>query len=123
MSAKQRIDELDMGLTSSSELQEYVKRVRDLCRDMYMELEFAAEVLQANLSTIPAVDSNGQKMGRIASRRRAKKVANCLRRAGEAQKYCGAQAVKTWAMFARSFAPEIDAARGKTAVPKFKVAS
>jgi uncharacterized protein YigA (DUF484 family) len=123
MSARSRIDELDMGLTSASELQEYIKRVRDLTRDLFMELEFAAEVLQQNLSTIPAVDSNGQQMGRIASRRRAKKVANCLRRAGESQKYCGGQAVKTWAMFVQSFAPEIEAERRKHPVkPGFKVA-
>lgn len=124
MSGKSRIDELDTGLASSSELQEYISRVRDLCRDLYIELEFGAEVLQQNLSTLVAQDARGQQVGRIASRRRAKKVAHCLRRAAEAQKYSGGQAVKTWSMFVTNFAEEIEQARGRRPVkaPTFKVA-
>lgn len=122
MKAGSRIDELDMGLNSSSDLREYVKRVRDLSRDFYMELEFAAQVLQQNLSTVPAVDPRGGHLGRFASRRRARKVAACLKRAAEAQKYAGGQAAKTWAMFVAHFAPEIDAARTwKPAKPAFSV--
>jgi hypothetical protein len=118
-----RLDELDSPLNTSTELHDYVKKVRDLCRDFYMELEFAATELQQNLATLPVAESSGGAIfGGITSRIRARQVAACLRRAGEAQKYSGGQAVKAWAMFKRVFAPEIDAANGKNGKkPAFNV--
>lgn len=119
-----RLDELDTPLTSSSELHDYILKVRNLCRDFYMELDFAATELQQNLATLPvAENSGGAIFGGFTSRIRARQVAACLRRASEAQKYSGGQAVKAWVMFKRVFAPEIDAAQGKKGKkPAFNVA-
>lgn len=115
-----RIDELDSPLNTAGELEKYCKKLRDLERDFYMELEFAAQVLEQNLATLPTVDNVGV-LGGAASKVRAKLVANNLRRAAEAHKYSGGQAVKTWRAFVKAFAPEIDAARGKTKKPTFDV--
>src|SRR5699024_8352891 len=116
-----RMDELgDTNLASSSELEAYINRVRELSRDLYMELEFGAELLQKNLSTLPVAESKGGVTGKVSSKVRAKKVADALRRAAEANKYAGGQATKTWSLFAKSFAPEIEQARNKKA-PGFKV--
>lgn len=118
-----RIDELDSSLSSASELEQYVKKVRELYRDLYLELEFAAEILQQNLATLPTVNADGEDrvgvFGSVQSRVRAKRVADNLRRAAEASKYSGAQAVKTWREFVKTFAPELDAARAKAKKPKF----
>lgn len=108
-----RMDELESNLSSSTELENYVNRVRALCRDLYMELEFGSELLQKNLSTLPVADSGKGPVGKISSKLRAKKVADNLRRAAEAHKYAGGQATKTWTMFVKSFAPEIEQARNK----------
>ncbi|MGH3097924.1 MAG: hypothetical protein ACRDMV_18230 [Streptosporangiales bacterium] len=122
MSSK-RIDELDSSLNTTTELEKYTKRVRDLCRDLYMELEYGAEILQQNLATLPVAGGSSSGMfGSVNSRARAKKVADTLRRAAEAQKYAGGLSVKTWRLFVQSFAPEIDAARQKNPKqPAFKV--
>jgi hypothetical protein len=107
-----RIEELDSPLNTATELEKYTKKLRDLYHDLYVELEFAAQVLQENLATLPVADSkvNGP-MGAANSRIRARRVANQLRRAAEASKYSGGQSVKVWREFVRAFAPEIDAAR------------
>jgi hypothetical protein len=120
-----RLDELNISLNSSSALETYIKKLRDAERDFYIEISFAAEELQGNLSTLPVVGSGGGGLlGKTKSRIRAKKVANNLRRAAEAHRHAGGMAVKTWVMFVRDFAPEIDAALGRTSgkKPGFKVA-
>jgi hypothetical protein len=118
-----RIDELDSPLNTATELERYLKKVRDLYRDLYIELEWAAQILQENLSTLPVVGSDGERrtgaLGSVNSRVRAKLVADNLRRAAEASKYSGGQAVKTWRQFVKTFAPEIDAARTRAKKPKF----
>lgn len=118
-----RIDELNSPLNTASELEGYLKKVKDLYRDLYMELTFAAEVLQQNLATLPVIDSraNGGILGGANSRLRARRVANQLRKAAEASKYAGGQSVKTWREFTRAFAPEIDAKRAGSKRPKFEV--
>lgn len=116
-----RLDELDSPLNSSQELREYVKRVKDLCRDLYMELEYGAEILQKNLGTLPTATGGHGLIGAVSSRVRARQVAASIRRGAEAQKYCGGQAVKAWTMFVRQYAPEIEAASGKSKRPAFKV--
>lgn len=117
-----RIDELDSPLNTATELEKYTRRLRDLFHDLYVELEFGAQVLQENLSTLPVADSKfGGAAGAANSRMRAKRVANQLRKAAEAAKYSGGQSVKTWREFVRTFAPEIDAARNPGKKPTFKV--
>lgn len=123
-----RMDELDSPLNTASELEAYIKRLQDLYRDLYLELEWGAEILQQNLSTLPVADPTARKfnygvMSTTNSRVRAKQVADNLRRAAEASRYSGGQAVKTWRSFVKAFAPEIDAARaqGPHKRPKFKV--
>lgn len=119
-----RIDELNIALNSSSALETYVKKLREIERDLYMELAFAADQLQANLSTLPVANASyGGVLGGTQSKLRARKVANNLRRASEAHRAAGGMVVKTWAQFVRDFAPEIDAAFGKSGKkPTFKVA-
>lgn len=117
-----RIDDLDSPLNTASELEKYTKKLRDLYHDLYVELEFGAQVLQENLSTLPVAQSKfGGSVGAANSRMRAKRVANQLRKAAEATKYSGGQSVKTWREFIRIFAPEIDAARNPGKKPDFKV--
>ena len=121
MTSSRRIDELESPLNTATELEKYCKKIQDLFKDLYMELGWGAEILQRNLSTIPVADSkyNGGVLGSTVSKIRARRVANNIRRASEASKYAGAQAVKTWREFTKSFAPEIEAVRRKTAQPKF----
>jgi hypothetical protein len=124
MAKARRIDELDSPLHTATELEAYLKRVQDLYKDLYMELSWGAEVLQKNLSTIPVADSKhqGGVRGSTVSKIRARKVANHLKRASEASKYAGGEAVKTWREFTRSFAPEIEAIRQKRQTrPSFRV--
>ena len=123
MSLGDRIKELDSPLNSSQELGRYLRKLRDLCRDVYLEISFAADELQENLSTLPVADSryNSGVMGSANSKLRARKVAGCLRRGAEAQKYVGTQAVRTWREFTRAFAPEIEARRRGTQRRGFKV--
>lgn len=117
-----RLDELDSPLNTASELENFCKKLRDLERDFYMELAFAAEQLQQNLATLPVAGSSGGMFGAANSRVRAKMVADSLRRAAEAHKYSGGQAVKVWRQFVKVYAPEIDAARNKNSKrPTFKV--
>jgi hypothetical protein len=124
-SANRRIDELDSPLNTSTELEKYLSNLQRLCKDLYVELQFGAELLQQNLATLPVADAryNGGMVGSATSRIRAKRVANNLRRAAEAAKFGGGQAVKTWREFTRAFAPEIEQRRrmGTASNPQFKV--
>lgn len=123
MSGKSRIDELDSPLNTSTELERYLKKIQDLYKDLYMELGWGAEMLQRNLATLPVTGAKGGPLGAATSRIRARRVANNLKRAAEASKYAGGQAVKTWREFTKSFAPEIEASRQRSVrkQPNFKV--
>lgn len=100
-----RINELASPLDSAKALNTYVTKVRELHRDLYMELSFAAETLQQNLATITIPGENGKNRSRAYSRIQARRVSNCLRRAADSQKYAGGQAVKCWREFTKTFAP------------------
>lgn len=120
-----RIDELESDLNTASKLEAYLKKVKELYKDLYLELNFAAEELQENLATLPVMDSklpNGGVVGSANSKVRAKLVADCLRRIAESSMYCGGEAVKTWRQFTKAFAPEIEATRRKNPPkPRFRV--
>ena len=110
------IDQLDSDLNTSQELEKYLKKVRDISRDMFMELAFAADILQANLSTLPVAANISPNTAALVgsgnhSKIRARKVARRLRKAAAAQKNVGVEAVRTWREFTRSFAPEIESRR------------
>lgn len=112
----ERFDELESDLNTSSALEEYLNKLKGLFKELYLELNFAAEELQANLSTLPVQDSrlaNGGVVGSANSKVRAKLVADNLRRMAESCMYSGANAVKTWQQFVKTFAPEIDTMRKK----------
>jgi hypothetical protein len=119
-----RIDDLDSPLNTASELEGYLKKIRDLYKELYLEVSFAAELLQQNLATLPVANSRmtGGVAGSANSRVRAKLVADNLRRIAESNMYCGGQAVKTWRQFTKTFAPEIEATRMKNPKqPQFRV--
>lgn len=107
-------------LNSSSALREYTRLARDIQKELYLELEFAASVLRPALETIPAAVNSRGVPANVNSKMRAKQVADCLRRAAEANKHAAAMNAKAWAMFIRNFAPELEQAKNK-AKPQFKV--
>jgi hypothetical protein len=117
-----RMEELDSPLNTLSEVEGYLKKAREHERDMYIEFNMAAEVLTQNLATLPVANSRlGGPFSGMNSRIRARMVARNLLQAAEAHRFAAGRAVKTWRDLLKAFAPEIDAARRKTARPKFDV--
>lgn len=116
-SAAKLIDELgDAEITSSSELREFGKSLRDFCRDLAWTLDYQADWIEAQLATLPVVDS---KFGRLSSRVRAKSVAWCFRAGADAIQHAGKLGLKSWALFVKYYAPELSMASKKK--PKFKI--
>jgi hypothetical protein len=93
-------DLADAELYTSDALHEFTGRVRNLCRDLSWVLEFQADTLQANLATLPVVDS---RFGSLSSRARARAVAWCLRSAADAVKHAGKLSVKCWSLFLKYY--------------------
>jgi hypothetical protein len=120
----ERIDGLDADLNTSSGLEEYLGKLKELFKELYLELNFAAEELQENLATLPVQDSrfsNGGVVGSANSKVRAKLVADNLRRIAESCMYSGGGAVKTWQQFVKTLAPEIETRKQKQAKPRFRL--
>ena len=112
------IDELgDIEISSSSELREFGKTLRDFCRALAWTLDYQADWIEAQLSTLPVVDA---KFGRLSSRLRAKSVAWCFRAGADAIQHAGKLGLKSWALFVKHFAPELSIAKSKKK-PKFKI--
>lgn len=100
-SARGKIDELsEVELLSASQLKQLTIIVRDLCRDLSWVLDYQAEVLEANLATLPVPDG---RFGGMSSRVRAKQVAWCLRAAADAVQHAGKNSVKCYALFVKHF--------------------
>jgi hypothetical protein len=117
-SAAKLIDELgDAEITSSSELREFGKNLRDFCRDLAWTLDYQADWIEAQLSTLPVADG---RFGRLSSRVRAKSVAWCFRAGADAVQHAGKLGLKSWALFCKYFAPELAMNKNKKK-PKFKI--
>lgn len=110
---RSRFDDLEKhDLSTSDGIRDYTKALRDLFRDLVVELNLSATEIQALLSTVPPPPDS--KMGPLASRVRARAVAVCLRHAARAVQYAGGKSVRCWGVFLKLYAPEL----GKNGKPR-----
>lgn len=106
-SARQRLADLaEYDLTTPEGVQGFTKAVRDIQRDLFLELELSRTMLQAALSTLPPPAD--AKFGSVSSRKRARAVTACLQRAAKANQYAASQIVKCWGTFRTQYAPELN---------------
>ena len=84
---------------TGSDIRNYTETTRKLARALAMELEFSAQELEAALRDLPP----GSGVSRLAMRRKARSVARHLRRAAEAQRAVGVEAVRTWGSLRKHF--------------------
>src|SRR5690554_2099782 len=78
---------------SASDVRRYIVTLRDACKVLAVELEFASDDLEQRLRAVPPMgdDETG-----VVIARRARQVAKHLRRSAEAAREVGISAVKTW---------------------------
>ncbi len=78
---------------SASDVQRYIVTLRNACKTLAVELEFAADDLEERLRAVPPTgdDETG-----VVIARRARQVAKHLRRSAEAAREVGISASKTW---------------------------
>ena len=95
---------------SASDVQRYVTVLRNACRVLAVELEFASDDLEARLRAIPPTgdDETG-----VVIARRARQVAKHLRRSAEATREVGIAASKTWASLRVHFGDHMGQRRPK----------
>ncbi|MFE6387658.1 hypothetical protein [Nocardiopsis dassonvillei] len=84
---------------TGSDIRHYTETTRKLSRALAVELEFSAQELEAALKELPP----GGGESRLAMRRKARSVARHLRRAAEAQRLVGVEAVRTWGSMLKHF--------------------
>lgn len=104
-----RIKNRDLG--SSEELHAYLTDLRSVLYELYIDIAFAAEILQGNLRSIKGVKNT----------LRARIIAGTLRKAAEACKLAAGQTAATWVTFEVRFAEELAAAPPKAKKERFKV--
>ncbi len=110
-------DELaEMELRDPDALYTFCDRVRDDTRALSWALQFQAEMLQGDLSTVPVPEG---RFGSLSSKARAKTVASCLRLAAEAVMHAGRLAVKCYSLFKRYYLLEEPASNK----PRFKLSA
>lgn len=105
----------DMELRDPDALFAFCDEVRDLCRDLSWALQFQAEMLQADLSTLPVPEG---RFGSLSSKARAKATAWCLRQAADAVMHAGRLSVKTYSLFKRYYLQTEEPASSR---PRFKL--
>lgn len=98
-------------LGNNEELREYLTDLRGVLYELYIDISFAAEILEGNLRSMKGIKNS----------LRARVVASCLRKAAELCKLAAGQSAATWTAFETRFAEELAAAPAKPKVPKFKV--
>jgi hypothetical protein len=109
-----KIDELgEIELSDNIALKKYLDTLRKLCYNLYIEVSWAADVLQQRLANIKGVRNNI----------RARLIAAALRAVAESFKVAGAGTVKTWTMFETKFSQELELAASASKTPKeeFKI--
>lgn len=102
----------DIEFESASDVVRYGDTMRKLGRTMQLELHTAADELQAVLA-----QSTGSVFDRAVSRRKAKKIANRLRRAADDARNMAVEGVRLHRDFRREYAQLIDppkTRKGKT---------
>jgi len=107
-----RIDELSaIELTDNEALKQYLDALLSLSQDLYFEVSWAADVLQARLSNIKGIKNIP----------RARLIAGALRGVADDFKSASAGTTKTWTMFEQKFAPELESVASKKPKDEFKI--
>lgn len=98
-------------LGSNEELHAYLTDLRSVLYELYIDIAFAAEILQGNLRSIKGVKNT----------LRARIVAGTLRKAAECCKIAAGQAAATYVAFEVKFAEELAIAPKKAKRERFKI--
>src|SRR5690554_5247012 len=95
---------------SASDVQRYVVTLRNACKTLAVELEFASDDLEQRLRAVPPLgdDDSG-----LVIARRARQVAKHLRRSAEAAREVGIAASKTWSSLRTHFGDHMGQRRPK----------
>lgn len=96
--------ELDRG----SALRLYLRTVRDINKELYLELAFGADALQAALAETPLAESGDGFLSGVKQSLRAKQVANMIRRSADSSRFAAKEANRAWVLYKRFYAPEGD---------------
>ncbi|GHH57671.1 hypothetical protein [Lentzea cavernae] len=104
----------DMELRDPDALYHFCDRVRDDARELSWALQFQADMLQGDLSTVAVPEG---RFGSLSSKARAKAVASCLRLAAEAVTHAGRLTVKCYSLFKRHYLVE----ESEPSKPRFKL--
>lgn len=98
-------------LGDNEELKAYLTDLREVLYELYIDISFSSEILQANLRSIKGIKNSV----------RARIVAGTLRRAAEYCRLAAGQSTATWVQFEQRFVQELSAAPKKSRVDKFKI--
>src|SRR5690554_5806161 len=95
---------------SASDVRRYIVTLRDACKVLAVELEFASDDLEQRLRAVPPLgdDDSG-----LVIARRARQVAKHLRRSAEAAREVGIAASKTWSSLRTHFGDHMGQRRPK----------
>lgn len=94
-------------LSNNEEFRQYCNDARKEYHDFYIELNWAADQMEARLANIKG----------ILNRARAKKIANGLRASAEDSRSGAAKIQATWTKFQQEFAEELRTARSSKKKP------
>jgi len=95
---------------SASDVQRYVVTLRDACKVLAVELEFASDDLEQRLRAVPPL---GDDESGVVIARRARQVAKHMRRSAEAAREVGIAASKTWSSLKVHFGDHMGTRRPK----------
>lgn len=105
----------DMELRDPEALFQFCDEMRDITKYLSWTLHFQAELLQADLATVPVPEG---RFGALSSKARAKTVATCLKLAADAVIHAGRLNVKCYSLFKRYYLKPEEKSDGK---PRFKL--
>lgn len=95
----------DMEFDSASDIEAYIKKIKDISKSFALELEFAAEDLEQRLRSVPPASE--EETGLVIARK-AMRVSKHLTRASEAAREMGKCSAKTWGSLKTHFADQMD---------------
>lgn len=102
MSSIDKLENIDV--TTSSGLEEYCRELQAICKDLYLEVHYTADVVYELLSSLP----------REKARTSAKIVSSNIIKIAENFKLNGALSVKTWKTFMFRYQEELEAVKYKS---------
>ncbi|GAA1455618.1 hypothetical protein [Nocardiopsis tropica] len=95
-----------ISFDTASDIEHYTRKVRDISKKFSVELEFAAQDLEARLRAVPPATS--EETGVVIARKAAK-VAKHLRQAAREARQMGGAASRTWGSLKTNFADQMGA--------------